>query len=741
MPCIFRVGFTSFPREPTNEDARNFEFDSGLRTGYFRHLFIGNRENVEKKSQPSIALSHFSEEVLILNEKHLHGPYFIKKISIELGRKIGLSGVDRVAGSEYYYALPNQTVEDVQGLLSRKENERFAHTAGLATPARGVAHRISSSSKVAVRQAIAFQEAERVLSAEKDRKQQLINADDIKIKSSLTDRQAKYFKRIQKENKGILVELQKKLAESEAKCDLLEGRLSEEKDASSDMSAKHDSDIKEQYSSGLQRRLILSDNWHASNPLICGHIFGFHSFEEFKVYCKCLFPEIILSYGNQQSDLITEWEKCAMVKLRMRRSTTLQMIGSIWSRNRNSVAAYMSEWAPRWEVVGSYLSELDLTQEYLDSERPKIFTDADQVDVAILVDGKDFMIDDPKKNSALKRAVWSDKVHHAAGRLITWSTPSGLTVEHTPLYMGRATESSIVALWGSYHGVVPLDKVPEIRPDPLRNEKAERYEDKCPILSKIIKEKRIKDAEREDVDNDDGELVVDDDELGEAQADNNDSAPSIDLTERGCNFLDRMRKREAENKPCKKYSANAIVKFNDILRRSGPNQSSTTKLDQLEIHEQLHIAYQNGRIRKCQLSFYLNEMEPLRADMMRHLRGEAGNSAVPVVKTRLAKLPIGSTVLADRGFYYDAPSYPNVNAQVTPHFLTGRDQFESNEISCDLVTCRLRWSSEAVFSRVTDHNALTDVIPYSYFPILSAMIEWGHAHANLMQPFNKPPNY
>ena len=127
--------------------------------------------------------------------------------------------------------------------------------------------------------------------------------------------------------------------------------------------------------------------------------------------------------------------------------------------------------------------------------------------------------------------------------------------------------------------------------------------------------------------------------------------------------------------------------------------------------------------------------------MMRHLRGDEVDSIAPVVKTRLAKLPICSTVLADRGFYFDAPSYPNVNAQVTPHFLSGQNQFESSEIDCDLITCRLRWSSEAVFSRETDHNALTDVIPYSYFPILSAMIEWGHAHANMMQPFNKPPDY
>lgn len=230
--------------------------------------------------------------------------------------------------------------------------------------------------------------------------------------------------------------------------------------------------------------------------------------------------------------------------------------------------------------------------------------------------------------------------------------------------MGRATESAIVALWGSYHGVVPLDAVPLIRPPLLINEKAERYEDKCPILSDIITESRKKNVVREDEDEEDSEAVAVDDELEEAQADNNNLAPSINLTERGHTFLNRMRDREAQNRPRKKYSASAIVKFNDAPRRAGPNQSSTTKLDQLEIHQRLHLAYRSGSIRKCQLSYYLNEMEPLRAEMMRHLRGEAGDSVAPVIQTRLAKLPIGSTVLADKGFYFDAPSYPNVNAQV-----------------------------------------------------------------------------
>ena len=191
----------------------------------------------------------------------------------------------------------------------------------------------------------------------------------------------------------------------------------------------------------------------------------------------------------------------------------------------------------------------------------------------------------------------------------------------------------------------------------------------------------------------------------------------------------------------RKHSTDDIARMNSGLLKAGPNESSTRKLEQLIVHEALHKAYSSGVLRKCLLSYYLDFMHGIKADMLSHLNGEAGDKAPPLLMMRLAKIPPGFTVLADRGFYFDAPSYPNVNAQITPHFLTSREQFESDEVSRDLITCRLRWSSEAIFSRVTDHEVLTDVVPYSHLSILTSAIHWGHARANLMQPFNSPVNY
>lgn len=126
--------------------------------------------------------------------------------------------------------------------------------------------------------------------------------------------------------------------------------------------------------------------------------------------------------------------------------------------------------------------DLDISNEYLNAERPQMFSDANQREVAVLVDGKDFMINDPKKNSAIKQATWSDKVHHSAGRLITWSTPAGLIVEVTPFYLGRATESAIFALWGSHYGIVPLCNSPPLQ--------GTRYSASCSAVCENVKLQR-----------------------------------------------------------------------------------------------------------------------------------------------------------------------------------------------------------------------------------------------------------
>ena len=61
------------------------------------------------------------------------------------------------------------------------------------------------------------------------------------------------------------------------------------------------------------------------------------------------------------------------------------------------------------------------------------------------------MIEVFRKMSPLTRAGYSNKVAHAAARLIAWSLPCGLAVEHTNPFLGRITEGALVALWGKHY--------------------------------------------------------------------------------------------------------------------------------------------------------------------------------------------------------------------------------------------------------------------------------------------------
>jgi hypothetical protein len=77
---------------------------------------------------------------------------------------------------------------------------------------------------------------------------------------------------------------------------------------------------------------------------------------------------------------------------------------------------------------------------------------------------------------------------------------------------------------------------------------------------------------------------------------------------------------------------------------------------------------------------------------------------------------------------------------LTPHFLQPkkRDQFDSKEVAADQEMSMLRYTSETVFSRLTDEKILTDVVPRSVFSIFTHAYDWACGAANLCKPFSHP---
>ena len=186
-------------------------------------------------------------------------------------------------------------------------------------------------------------------------------------------------------------------------------------------------------------------------------------------------------------------------------------------------------------------------------------------------------------------------------------------------------------------------------------------------------------------------------------------------------------------------SENEIKTFTDCLLCSGPNNNTTIKLRQLNRLIALHDAYESGHRPKCLMSVYLPHLENI--ENIRRMKDDIENGRLVVLQRHLKNVPLGWIVLADRGFAYDCFKYPHMNKHITPHFVNKRAQFEREELDKDIPSCRSRYISEAIFSRMTDVVSLQDVIPYHYLTYLDFIINYAKGRANLQQPFYIPPGY
>ena len=324
------------------------------------------------------------------------------------------------------------------------------------------------------------------------------------------------------------------------------------KDAEQDKDAQVEKDIDPWWveEGGMSRGTLCDDQWHAGHPKAANHLFGFRDWKETKLYMWALFElEPPLTRMGVRT-FMTDFEQCLCTKMRMHRGFRMETLACMWGRNAGVVGTYVSKWAQQWGEAGEDLSILNITAEFLDETCPDSYKSEGMTKVSAVPDGKDFKMHTPRANTVITRAARSSKVEATAARCISWGTPSGLSFEHTDLFLARCSEKKLVELWGP-------------------------------------------------------------------------------------------------------------------------------------------------RLKKC---------------------------------------PPGYSMLSDRGFAGTAHYYPNFNAQITPKFLAGRLQFTSAEVGSDQRICKLRYTCEVAFSRVTNEAGLQDVIPYHFFSILNAMNHWGHANVNLHEP-------
>ena len=117
---------------------------------------------------------------------------------------------------------------------------------------------------------------------------------------------------------------------------------------------------------------------------------------------------------------------------------------TIWNRSERSIRHALMQWIPQFERIGNILCILDIHEDYLTESCPQAFNDANMEKVFGLVDGKAIMTAENRKNSVLKRGSYSDKVGHGAMGVLQYCTPSGLIFDHSPVMLGRASETLMV---------------------------------------------------------------------------------------------------------------------------------------------------------------------------------------------------------------------------------------------------------------------------------------------------------
>lgn len=115
---------------------------------------------------------------------------------------------------------------------------------------------------------------------------------------------------------------------------------------------------------GLTRRSILSAKWHEKWPNMARYLFGFATWESFKVFAKHGFINDNIDTNVTGEGRMTDFEKVCIVAMVVRRRYSRPTIAGIYDRSLASISSYMKDWFPKFRVLGSCLTDLSLEKNH-----------------------------------------------------------------------------------------------------------------------------------------------------------------------------------------------------------------------------------------------------------------------------------------------------------------------------------------------------------------------------------------
>ena len=464
--------------------------DQYRRELFCRHLGI-NSINAADGSR--IAKHHFHAEAFLDGR-------LIEICSHALGLALGYTKSDEVPGRTdgSFYHVPNVSAVEFKGFLTsssaltaeersrpavelarlnvqEEAKAKLEQEVKIATEGRRkeVADRIEETKKendeiranpmIGIRKLAALRDEINILEEDKQERENNLRSLEIHVKSAEADRL---------EAKALLQSLE----DNHEKMNALYGRefnvyMKAKKDACRHTDGSSDCSSAASFvMAGISRYTLTSVLFHELNPAAAEYFFGMRSFAEMIIYYETFFPgkkattmhHVVKNDASKSYDstiFISEFESWCISIMTIKTGWEQTAMGFVWGRDQSTISAYLTSWRKRIKWCGDQMAILNVNLAWVKAEQPSTYDDVGLIDnISFVVDGKDIQLDTIRGNALIAGLQYSDKSSGSAARIITFSGKCGIVLEFTCPFFGRASETAIMKLWGSYRNKeVPLE--------------------------------------------------------------------------------------------------------------------------------------------------------------------------------------------------------------------------------------------------------------------------------------------
>ena len=313
------------------------------------HHLYGYGESTDLKKGKSVvdyvALHHFHP----LMRPYLRHEQGVQKLSkwrvpLAIGRQCGLTDRDLCKvmdsnGEKSYLCSPIRRWKDIQQEFDEAEHKYNAQLAALDDSLTTVAS-VAKSGRKSPRE----KEYEMEIDALLQEAQANPRALAIRLHQEIEKNES----------------LQNTIDERKKQTDERESKLRQE------LEEARDKVTKELIDQGLNRKILLSNEYHNTKKWVSPHLFGL-PWEEHKARGAAMFGETVDNFNvNVTGDEkhITEFEQHCICCMVCWRGFFQKTIAAIYNRDRSSISRYMKKWMPLLGAAGANMSELDLVMNH-----------------------------------------------------------------------------------------------------------------------------------------------------------------------------------------------------------------------------------------------------------------------------------------------------------------------------------------------------------------------------------------